>query len=68
MLKGHYINSVGFSPGGTRVVSGSNDGTVHIWDATTDDKKHVPEGHSTFVQSVTFSHDGTRVVSGLWDK
>ena len=49
MLKGHYMNSVGFSPGGTRVVSGSNDGTVHIWDATTDDIKHVPEGHSTFV-------------------
>ena len=35
-LKGHtdFVNSVSFSPDGERIVSGSNDKTVKIWDVS----------------------------------
>ena len=28
----HYIRSVAFSPDGTKIVSGSYDGTIKVWD------------------------------------
>ena len=28
-----YIMSVAFSPDGTKIVSGSNDGTIKVWDS-----------------------------------
>jgi len=33
-LEGHTgdVNSVVFNPGGSKIVSGGNDGTVKIWD------------------------------------
>ena len=27
------VNSVAFSPDGTKIVSGSNDGTIKVWDS-----------------------------------
>jgi WD40 repeat protein len=37
MLNGHsdWVNSVAFSPDGTQIISGSDDNTVWLWDATT---------------------------------
>src|ERR1700719_5333516 len=34
VMEGHsaYIRSVSFSPDGTRILSGSNDGTMRVWD------------------------------------
>ena len=29
----NYITSVVFSPDGTKIVSGSNDGTIKVWDS-----------------------------------
>ncbi|EGN94771.1 hypothetical protein SERLA73DRAFT_162851 [Serpula lacrymans var. lacrymans S7.3] len=65
-LKG--VRSVGFSPDGKKVVSGSRDKTVRIWDATSGQLVADPlEGHTSDVTSVGFSPDGTKVVSGSLD-
>ncbi|KAE9403149.1 WD40 repeat-like protein [Gymnopus androsaceus JB14] len=70
-LQGHdnWVNSVAFSHDGTRIVSGSQDKTVRIWDATTGAQMgdHPLQGHDDRVHSVAFSHDGTRIVSGSHD-
>jgi WD40 repeat protein len=62
------INSVPFSPDGTRTVSGSSDNTVRLWDAATREPLGAPlQGHSGAVNSVSFNADGTLIVSGLSD-
>ncbi|KAJ3874888.1 quinon protein alcohol dehydrogenase-like superfamily [Lentinula edodes] len=69
-LQGHddWVSSVAFSPDGTRIVSGSGDHTVRIWDASTGAQIGVPlQGHDDWVSSVAFSPDGTRIVSGSHD-
>jgi WD40 repeat protein len=70
----HDVMSVAFSPDGARVLSGSKDGRMKLWHATTGALMRTFEGHSDIVYSVAFSPDGTRVVSGsddetmkLWD-
>ncbi|KAF5351488.1 hypothetical protein D9757_013236 [Collybiopsis confluens] len=70
-LEGHdaWVQSVAFSPDGTRIVSGSDDQTIRIWDATTGNQiGESLEGHDAWVQSVAFSPDGTRIVSGSHDQ
>ncbi|HEY9600008.1 MAG TPA: WD40 repeat domain-containing protein, partial [Allocoleopsis sp.] len=63
------VNSVAFSPDGKRIVSGSGDKTVRLWDATTGKPIGQPlTGHKDFVYSVAFSPDGKRIVSGSRDK
>ncbi|KIM21677.1 hypothetical protein M408DRAFT_44464, partial [Serendipita vermifera MAFF 305830] len=65
----YIIQSVAFSPDGRRVVSGSWDKTVRIWDAETGDLVTQPfQGHKDWVTSVAFSPDGRRVVSGSNDR
>ncbi|KAL0957198.1 hypothetical protein HGRIS_003290 [Hohenbuehelia grisea] len=63
------VNAVAISPDGTRIVSGSYDKTIRIWDATTGEQVgEALRGHEAGVMSVAFSHDGTRIVSGSYDK
>ncbi|MGK0187511.1 MAG: WD40 repeat protein/tetratricopeptide (TPR) repeat protein [Verrucomicrobiales bacterium] len=61
------VTSVFFSPDGTRIVSGSRDNTVKLWDADTGNEIASLEGHSERVTSVAFSPDGSRIVSGSFD-
>jgi hypothetical protein len=66
---------VAFSPDGRRLVSGSWDKTLRLWDAATGKPIGPPlQGHTNSVTSVAFSPDGRRLVSGsddntlrLWD-
>jgi hypothetical protein len=65
---------VAFSPDGTRVLSGSLDGTIKIWDPATGELHRTPVGHCAAVNAAVYSSDGTRVLSGsndstvrLWD-
>ena len=62
------VISVAFSPDGTRIVSGSEDRTIRVWDAHSGDVVAGPfEGHTSSVRSVAFSPDGTRIVSSSSD-
>ncbi|KAG1794787.1 WD40-repeat-containing domain protein [Suillus plorans] len=60
--------SVSFSPDGTRIVSGSQDTTIRLWDLATGKPVGEPLwGHTRVVDSVSFSRDGTRIISSSWD-
>ena len=71
---GSGIRAVAFSSDGMRIVSGSSDNSVRVWDASTGVELKELKGHTSSVFSVAFSSDGTRIVSGshdnsvrLWD-
>jgi WD40 repeat protein len=55
---------VSFSLDGKRIVSGSFDNTLKLWDAQTGQETLTLKGHSHWVNSVSFSPDGKRIVSG----
>ncbi|CUA73479.1 putative WD repeat-containing protein alr3466 [Nostoc sp, PCC 7120] [Rhizoctonia solani] len=65
------VRSLAFSPDGLRLVSGSSDGNVRIWEAEGFSDKQVvvnqPKGHTGWVQSVAFSPCGTYLISGSHD-
>ena len=70
-LHGHsdLVSSVGFSPDGKRIVSGSLDKTIRLWDAGMGELLRAPlEGHQGPVVSVAFSPDSKHIVSGSLDK
>lgn len=55
---------MGFSPDGRWVVTGSDDGTVQVWDAAGGERLFLTlSGHTDDVFGATWSPDGTRVVT-----
>ena len=68
-LYGHsyWIVSVAYSPDGKRIISGSGDKTIKIWDANIGRCLNSLEGHSGVVTSVAYSPDGTKIISGSRD-
>ena len=76
-VKGHTgsVNSIAFHPDGLKLVSGSEDNSIKIWDISKldDTPPTTPliatlRGHSQWVNSVAFSRDGLRLASGSADK
>ncbi|MGB3768471.1 MAG: caspase family protein [Phormidesmis sp.] len=70
----HFVYSVAFSPDGERIISGSADCTLRLWDLKGNAIGKPFKGHSSSVYSVAFSPDGAYIVSGsddntlrLWD-
>jgi hypothetical protein len=62
------VQSVAFSPDGTRIVSGGTDGTVRLWALDGKPAAEPFKGHTARVLSVAFSPDGTHIVSGGEDE
>ena len=53
-----------WSPDGTRLASGSADGTAKVWDAAGGRELLTLAGHTGFIRSVAWSPDGTRLATG----
>ena len=67
------VRCVAFSPDGSRIVTGSHEGTAQLWDASTlkpigKPLQHAPIGEplkpKDRVRKVAFSPGGTRIVTG----
>ena len=76
LLTGHtaHVNSVAFSPDSKKLVSGSQDKTVRLWNVETGELIHILQEHTNVVLSVAFSPDGNTIASGddnrtiwVWD-
>ena len=65
-LEGHsdWVESVAYSPDGTKIISSSYDKTIKIWDANTGECLNTLEGHSGYIFSLAYSPDGKRIISG----
>lgn len=69
------VHSISLSPDGERIVTGSEDGCVRMFDLHTGEILMQPQGpgprqpqeHEAAVWSVMYSPDGSRVVSGSYD-
>ena len=68
-LRGHtsYVNAFEVSRDGRRVISGSGDGTLRIWDVETGAQLEVLRGHTREIVAVAVSAGGQWGVSGSWD-
>ncbi|KAG8983106.1 hypothetical protein FRB93_007663 [Tulasnella sp. JGI-2019a] len=66
-----HLGEVSFlliSPDGKTVVSGSDDGTVRMWDSSTGSSIGEPlEGHTSHISCLAISPDGKTIVSGFYD-
>ena len=58
------FTTVAFAHDGSRIVSGSWDGRVPVWDVYSGDQVQCFEGHNTWVNCVAMSPDSSRVASG----
>ena len=61
------INTMDLSPDGKRLVSGSHDSLIRVWDLETGKEPRILRGHGMEVESVLFSKDGKQLYSGGGD-
>ncbi|MCJ1469222.1 hypothetical protein MMC07_007855 [Pseudocyphellaria aurata] len=65
---GEAILAAQFSPSSSsRMVTGSGDSTVRIWDCDTGTPLHTLKGHTSWVLVVSWSPDDTTIVTGSMD-
>ncbi|CAG2188869.1 NLE1 [Mytilus edulis] len=75
-IEGHAeaVISVGFSPDGRYLASGSGDTTVRFWDIYTETPQFTCKAHKHWVLCISWSPDGKKLASGcknsqicIWD-
>jgi len=69
VLKGHteIITCLALHPDGKRVISGSRDGTLRVWDLASGKSRVLEEGHAYVITCLALHPDGNRVISGSND-
>ncbi|MFF0000941.1 AAA family ATPase [Streptomyces avermitilis] len=68
-LSGHTapVGAVAVTPDGSRVITGSDDGTARVWDPTTGRELHTLSGHTAPVDAVAVTSDGSRAITDSED-
>ena len=61
------VYCVGFDPSGKKLVSGSSDNTVRVWDATTGEPIGSPLAVDSGVLSVSFSPKDNVIAAGCYN-
>jgi WD40 repeat protein len=59
------VKSIAFAPDGRSVASGSDDGTIQLWDLASGKELRRLEGHAGTVYSVAFAPDGRHLAWAL---
>jgi len=69
-FKGHTVGviSVAISPDGRKILSGSSDKTLKLWDLAKGECLHTFAGHKNYVNTLAISPDGRQALSGSFDK
>jgi len=69
LYAGHFdaLWGVAWSPDGTRLLSGSHDGTARVWDANRGTELFALAGPSLSISAVAWSPDGTRLLTAVED-
>jgi WD40 repeat protein len=70
VLRGHEgeVSSVAVTLDGRRIITGSYDKTVRVWDTKSGREIAALHGHEGEVMSVAITPDGRRIISGSFDK
>ena len=63
----HFVSSLALNSDGTKLVSGSWDKTIRLWDIPTCKSDKIFKGHTKDVLCVGFSHDERLIFSGGMD-
>jgi WD40 repeat protein len=69
-LDGHTkgVTSIFFSSDSKKLISGSNDETIKVWDLDEELESYNFKGHSDIVSSIDSNSEGTFLVSGSFDQ
>ncbi|XP_033085861.1 dynein assembly factor with WDR repeat domains 1 isoform X4 [Trachypithecus francoisi] len=69
-MTGHSgeVISLSFNTSGDRIITGSFDHTVVVWDADTGRKVHILIGHCAEISSALFNWDCSLILTGSMDK
>ena len=63
----HFVSSLALNSDNTKLVSGSWDKTIRLWDIPSSKSDLIFKGHTKDVLSVAFSHDERLIFSGSMD-